>query len=285
MQRLIINNSTYPFMITHHFCLAKAALLAAFISICISPATNAAIKHNTAPISTLAIETAEHAVSQYGDETVNSLANLVRYKTVAVDGMTPDTNPEFTGLKGELKALSETLGLDYADHGYVVLIGLGKSRDKLGVITHGDVQPADANLWQTDPFELNKTSMPGLLVGRGTEDDKGPIVTAMYAMKTIKDRGLKLNRRIELMVYMAEESDWGPLKAFLETFTPAEINITIDAEYPVVTAEKGWSQIKFVIPNVADAQVDSASLVEFTGGLFASQLPQQARAEIVDIHD
>ncbi|MGE6649046.1 dipeptidase [Shewanella colwelliana] len=270
-------------MITHHFSLVKAALLTAFFSICISPATNATIEHNHAPISTLAIETAELAVSQYGNETVKSLASLVRYKTVAVDGMTPDTNPEFIGLKRELKALSETLGLDYADHGYVVLIGLGESKDKLGVITHGDVQPADATLWQTDPFELNKISMPGLLIGRGTEDDKGPIVTAMYAMKTINDRGLKLNRRIELMVYMAEESDWDPLKAFLDTFTPAEINITIDAEYPVVTAEKGWSQIKFIIPNVADALVGSASLVEFSGGVFASQIPQQARAEIVNI--
>ncbi|WP_259649950.1 dipeptidase [Shewanella sp. c952] len=225
---------------------------------------------------------AHYAVAQYADDMVASLATLVQFNTVAVDGLTPDTNPEFVGFKRELKSLSEELGLDYVDHGYVILIGLGQQDDKLGVITHGDVQPANPALWQQSPYLLDMTSEPGKLIGRGTEDDKGPIVTAMYAMKSIKDKQIKLNKRIELMVYMAEESDWEPLKEFLKTFTPANINITIDAEYPVVTAEKGWSKIEFVIPSVdvEAANKGTATLERFSGGYFGSQVPQQAQAEI-----
>ncbi|QYK11364.1 dipeptidase [Shewanella rhizosphaerae] len=238
-------------------------------------------------ISALADRVAKYALDTYGDETISALSTLIPYKTVETEGMTPLTHPEFVGFKAQLKSLSQSLGLDYSDQGYVVLIGLGEGEQKLGVITHGDVQPADGSFWQQDPFTLDSQSQPGFLIGRGTEDDKGPIVTAMYAMKAIKDKGLILNRRIELLVYLAEESDWAPLKAFLTEFTPADINITIDAEYPVVTAEKGWSEIRLTIPKMPKTPKDgiaasgaSASLDSFSGGAFASQVPQQAVAKI-----
>nr|WP_258405348.1 dipeptidase [Shewanella mesophila] len=235
-------------------------------------------------VSTMADTLANYAVAKYGEQTIVSLAKLVSFNTVAIDGLTPETNPEFINFKSELKHLSAQLGLDYADHGYVVLIGLGDNDRKLGVITHGDVQPADPKLWKKSPYELDMTSTPGLLIGRGTEDDKGPIVTAMYAMKAIKDKGVSLDRRIELMVYMAEESDWDPLKTFLTGFTPADINITIDAEYPVVTAEKGWSEIRLLVPNkTTDMDPKRPSLMTFSGGAFASQIPQQARASIANV--
>ncbi len=238
----------------------------------------------TPKISAQADRVAQYALDTYGDETITALSTLIPYKTVDTEGMTPLTHPEFIGFKAQLKSLSQRLGLDYSDQGYVVLIGLGEGERKLGVITHGDVQPADASFWQQDPFILDSQSQPGYLIGRGTEDDKGPIVTAMYAMKAIKDKGLALNRRIELLVYLAEESDWAPLKAFLTEFTPADINITIDAEYPVVTAEKGWSEIRLTIPkmpkNGKESSGTSPSLDGFSGGAFASQVPQQAVAKI-----
>ncbi|MGS0681446.1 dipeptidase [Shewanella sp. 125m-7] len=226
---------------------------------------------------------AKYAVDTYSNQMVDDLATLVAFNTQAIAGLTPDTNPEFIGFKSELKSLSQALGLDYSDHGYLVLIGLGQSEDKLGVITHGDVQPATPSLWQQSPYILDTQSEPGKLIGRGTEDDKGPIVTAMYAMKSIKDNNVQLNKRIELMVYMAEESDWQPLRDFLQTYTPADINITIDAQYPVVTAEKGWSQIKFTIPTMANPLAKTPQLISFKGGAFSSQVPQQASAELAHI--
>ncbi|GIU30291.1 dipeptidase [Shewanella sp. MBTL60-112-B2] len=232
---------------------------------------------------------ADYAVDTYSKQMVSNLAELVQFNTQAVAGVTPDNNPEFIGFKAKLRALSTELGLDFSDHGYVMLIGLGDSEDKLGVITHGDVQPANAELWAQSPYILDLQSEPGKLIGRGTEDDKGAIVTAMYAMKSIKDNNIELNKRIELMVYMAEESDWQPLREFLKGYTPADINITIDAEYPVVTAEKGWSQIAFTVPNIKvpnikiDQSLNEPVLLSFTGGSFASQVPQQASAKLKNV--
>lgn len=247
-----------------------------------------------APIlSTNALKVADYAVTEYDTAMVQSLAQLVSFNTQAIEGQTPDTNPAFVGFKSSLKQLSEALGLDYADHGYVVLIGLDANAaenqtQKLGIVTHGDVQPANPALWAQSPYLLDTQSEPGKLIGRGTEDDKGAIITAMYAMKAIKDKQIKRDRRIELLVYLAEESDWGPLKTFLASYTPADMNITIDAEYPVVTAEKGWSKISFTVPNFAipnsevktEDSTQTPILTAFSGGYFASQIPQQAEAEI-----
>ncbi|MEI8603104.1 dipeptidase [Shewanella sp. PP-Sp27a-2] len=258
-----------------------------------APATTAA-QTNVPLLSQNALNVADYAVAKYDAAMVQSLTQLVSFNTQAVEGQTPDTNPAFVGFKSSLKQLSQDLGLDYADHGYVVLIGLdansavNNESKKLGIVTHGDVQPANPALWAQSPYLLDTQSEPGKLIGRGTEDDKGAIVTAMYAMKAIKDKHIKRDRRIELLVYLAEESDWEPLKTFLASYTPADMNITIDAEYPVVTAEKGWSKITFTVPNItisnieakAEASTQAPTLTAFSGGYFASQVPQQAEAEI-----
>lgn len=258
-----------------------------------APATTAA--NTIVPqLSPNALKVADYAVAKYDAAMVQSLTQLVSFNTQAVEGQTPDTNPAFVGFKSSLKQLSQDLGLDYADHGYVVLIGLdansavNNESKKLGIVTHGDVQPANPALWAQSPYLLDTQSEPGKLIGRGTEDDKGAIVTAMYAMKAIKDKHIKRDRRIELLVYLAEESDWEPLKTFLASYKPADMNITIDAEYPVVTAEKGWSKITFTVPNItisnieakAEASNQTPTLTAFSGGYFASQVPQQAEAEI-----
>lgn len=260
-----------------------------------APASVTTAAHTNVPqLSPNALKVADYAVAKYDAAMVQSLTQLVSFNTQAVEGQTPDTNPAFVGFKSSLKQLSQELGLDYADHGYVVLIGLdansavNNESKKLGIVTHGDVQPANPALWAKSPYLLDTQSEPGKLIGRGTEDDKGAIVTAMYAMKAIKDKHIKRDRRIELLVYLAEESDWEPLKTFLASYTPADMNITIDAEYPVVTAEKGWSKITFTVPKVTHTNIEAKAgtstqapmLTAFSGGYFASQVPQQAEAEI-----
>ena len=210
---------------------------------------------------------------------VDSLASLIKHKTVAVEGVSVLENPEHIAFRDDLKKQAESLGLEFIDHGYILIVALGDSKERVGVITHGDVQPVDAKKWAKSPFELDQTTEPGKLIARGTEDDKGPISTALYAMKAIKDKKVPLKKRIELYVYMAEESDWDPIRAYIKEHTLPQVNITIDAEYPVVTAEKGWSLIKMTFPN-KEVNTDKVHLSEFKGGAFVSQIPEDAIAVI-----
>lgn len=232
-------------------------------------------------VSSLAESTADYAVSTYQQEMVESLRQLIKHNTVAQDGVLVDDNPAHVAFKAELKKQAKNLGLDYQDDGYVVVIGLGNQKERVGIITHGDVQPVNPKKWHKSPFELDTTTEVGKLIGRGTEDDKGPISTALYAMKSIKDKNIKLNKRIELYVYMAEESDWEPLKEYIKTHTLPQTNITIDAEYPVVTAEKGYGTIKLAFDKKKLPTI-SPYISHFHGGFFGSQIPEDATATILN---
>lgn len=235
---------------------------------------------SAAPPSEVARSTGQYARSTYGEQVITSLASMVSYNTVADPRVPFESNPQHIGFKKYLSEEARRLGFDFTDAGYVVVIGYGAGKERIGIVTHGDVQPVDPAKWKQSPFTLDRTSEPGKLIGRGTEDDKGPIATALYAMKAIKDRKVELSKRIELYVYMAEESDWGPLEQYLKTHTPPQVNITLDAEYPVVTAEKGWGALTLTLPPVPAPQAQATVLSEFTGGFFGSQIPEDGVAVI-----
>ena len=268
--------------------LKKSVLFATLIAAAlVAPAARAAP-------SAVAVATAEHARAAYAGKVIDALAAMVRFNTVADPKVPVERNPAHLGFKKFLKEEAARLGFDSTDAGYVVVIGLGKGAERVGVITHGDVQPVDPSKWRQSPFKLDRTSEPGLLLGRGTEDDKGPIATALYAMKAIQDRKVPLTKRIELYVYMAEESDWEPLEAYLKTHTPPQVNITLDAEYPAVIAEKGWGLVSVTMPAASasasaglaaaftgSSAQDSPTLASFTGGFFDSQIPEDA-TELID---
>jgi dipeptidase D len=251
------------------FILASLLLCTVQCSVAAAPAPSAT-----------AIKTANYAVKTYRSALVDTLGKMVSFNTVADKNVPYEQNPQHLGFKLYLKDEAARLGLDYTDHGYVMVIGLGQSAQRVGIVTHGDIQPVDASKWKKSPFALDATSEPGRLLGRGTEDDKGPIATAMYAMKAIKDQHMALSKRLELYVYMAEESDWEPLVTFLKTHVPPQINITLDAEYPVVTAEKGFGTINVTLPPGAPAPQGQTYLSAFGGGFFGSQIPEDATAVI-----
>jgi dipeptidase D len=256
-----------------------AALLLAF--------TGAAASAPAAPAvpGEAAVKAAKHAVSAYRDDVVDTLAKLVSYNTVADKDLPVERNPQHIGFKNFLKGEAARLGLDFVDEGAVVVISLGPADalERVGMIAHGDVQPVDPSKWKKSPFELDRTSEPGKLLARGAEDDKGPIATALYAMKSLKDLQLPLSKRIELYVYMAEESDWGPLEQFVKTHTLPQLNITLDAEYPAVTAEKGYGTVAVTFPkDAAAAPSNEAFIAQFGGGFFGSQIPEDAQALIAN---
>ncbi len=227
---------------------------------------------------------ARHAVSTYGDSAVATLAALVAFRTVKQDGIENVQNPHFHSMSAYLEDKAAKLGLDFVDHGAVVVIGLGQSNDRLGIITHGDVQPANPTKWARDPFSLDTLIEPGRLVGRGVEDDKGPIATTLYAMKALADEKVELRRRIELVISYTEESNWAPFQEFLARNEPPRLNVVLDSEYPVVVAEKGWGAIHLgIAPDGPSGVRDGASarLVSLQGGEFLSQIPEDAEAVIV----
>lgn len=230
-------------------------------------------------------DAASHAVERYDAEQVNLLSELVRFKTVHREGLANADNPEFRAFANHLRQQADSFGLDFTDLGAVLIIGLGESDERLGIVTHGDVQPADPSKWRVSPFELDIESEPGRLIARGTEDNKAPIATALYAMKTLRELELPLNRRIELIVSLTEESDWAPFREVLEHWEPPPINVAIDSEYPVVVAEKGWGAVKVTFENPPENGHDGPTVTGYDGGAFISQVPEDGRIRVTGVDE
>jgi len=64
------------------------------------------------------------------------------------------------------------------------------------VYNHLDVQPAsrDTEPWDSDPFTFTKDG--DRYFGRGTTDDKGPALTALWGIRAARDAGVTLNVRV-----------------------------------------------------------------------------------------
>jgi len=64
------------------------------------------------------------------------------------------------------------------------------------VYNHLDVQPAsrETEPWDTDPFTFTKDG--DRYFGRGTTDDKGPALTALFGIRAAREAGVPLNIRV-----------------------------------------------------------------------------------------
>lgn len=103
------------------------------------------------------------------------------------------------------------------------------SGDKIfGIIGHMDVVPAgDPNDWDSDPFTA--TIKDGYIYGRGTQDDKGPSMAAMFAVKALVDRGYQFNCRIRFIFGTDEETLWRGIAVYNKKESPIDLKNAFNA--------------------------------------------------------
>lgn len=107
----------------------------------------------------------------------------------------------------------------------------------VGIIGHLDVVPANyEDGWTSSPFEPEIRD--GKIFGRGTIDDKGPVVANLYAMKEVMDNK-KLSKRVRLIVGIDEEKNWRCINYYKMNEEHPSIGYSPDADFPCIYAEKG----------------------------------------------
>lgn len=123
------------------------------------------------------------------------------------------------------------------DSGYCAHASYGNPSGKLiGILCHLDVVPA-LDGWITPPYDA--TIIDNKLYGRGSGDDKGPTMAAFFALKFIKDAGIKLKNNVRLIFGTDEETGWRGITHYFEHFPKPSIGFAPDAAFPLIYGEKG----------------------------------------------
>ncbi len=144
--------------------------------------------------------------------------------------------------------IAERLGFTVRDdEGYAITAQIGEGEDYIGVLGHLDVVEArNQPGWRSDPFVMREEK--GMLYGRGVNDDKGPLLAALYAAWMIKKRGILLKYPIRIIAGGAEETTWECMEHYFQGHRQPLCGFSPDGNFPIVNGEKGILQVRFVFP-------------------------------------
>jgi acetylornithine deacetylase/succinyl-diaminopimelate desuccinylase-like protein len=224
-----------------------------------------------------AVQSAAPAHRQYDDHAgyklVPLLTEVLRFPTVEGNDKARRDQQAW------LLATGTALGLKVREAGLVTEIDLPgpDGAPVLGLLVHGDVQPVEADKWTIPPFE--GTVRDGIVLGRGSADDKGPLVQALLAMIALRDSGLTRTHTLRLLVGSDEESTNHDIAGYLKTHPPPAYSLVLDSAFPVVVGEKAWNAL-YVSAPLAERAGGPAIPYEVTAleaGLTPSIVPDQAR--------
>lgn len=181
--------------------------------------------------------------------------------------------------------LAESFGLRTKNlDNYVGWAEWGEGKELIGILVHLDVVP-EGHGWTYPPYggEIHG----GKIYGRGTADDKGPAMAALFALKTLKDAGVKFSRRVRVIFGTNEESGMEDMNYYKQHDEEPDMGFSPDADYPIINGEKGI--MTFKLTSEFDQNPDAIVITNLSGGHRPNMVPDYAEAYLencpLDIKD
>lgn len=204
-------------------------------------------------------------------------------RLVSIDSVEGEPAPGAPFGPGPAAALDEALklagewGLITTNHeGYVGTADLTEQEDALHILGHLDVVAPGDGWTVTQPYSPKRVE--DLLYGRGTDDDKGPVVASLLAMKAVKDLGIPLKANCRMIMGTNEESGSGDIAWYFARHPFAPATFSPDSGFPVVNTEKG--SLKPTFTKSWPVQEELPRLRWLHGGFRINVLPGDASAAV-----
>ena len=158
--------------------------------------------------------------------------------------------------------------------GYAGVIEYGEGEETLGILAHLDVVPEGLG-WTYPPYGAEIHN--GRMFGRGTLDDKGAAVSALYALAAVKDSGAKMKRRVRIILGTDEEIGSLGVEHYLKVEGAPTMAFTPDAEYPVVNSEMGILHATYRAEGQYAIRVSVGTAANVIPGVVTVKLPKAAK--------
>ncbi len=227
-------------------------------------------------------------IDAYKEDMLNALAESVSKPSVKSEPVKTKDGEVLPFGQGVHEALlnmlekGKELGFDtYNDDNYAGHIewkAENGSDEYFGIVGHLDVVPVDSG-WATDPFEMTDKG-DGFVYGRGTSDDKGPVVASLYALKALKDEGLKPKMNIRIVLGLDEETGDISAEHYTEHCGQPAMGFTPDADFPLVNGEMGILVFELARKFSSRPGKDDLRLTKLEGGTAHNAVPAYAKAVI-----
>ncbi|MEA4814051.1 MAG: Sapep family Mn(2+)-dependent dipeptidase [Oscillospiraceae bacterium] len=221
----------------------------------------------------------EEYFKAHRDEMLGDIKTLVAIRSVsgAPDGDKPFGAEPARALETAL-TLAKKYGFEQVANidNYVGTVEIGEGEAKLGMLAHLDVVPEGSGWTECGPFD--GAEKDGKLFGRGVSDDKGPAITALYAMRCIKDLGLPVKNKVRLILGTSEETGSQDIEYYFKHYPTPPMVFSPDGEYPILNIEKGQLRPEF---DASFAECKELPRIKaISGGTVLNAVPPLADAEV-----
>ena len=170
----------------------------------------------------------------------------------------------------------------FATHNYENYVGTADLNDQetaLHILCHLDVLGEGTGWSVTAPYEPKEVD--GMLYGRGTDADKGPVAAVLLAMQAVRDLGVPLQRNVRLLMGTDEESGSEDIAYYYSRQPYAPYTFSPDGEFPVINIEKG--SYKPVFTKSWAAETATPRVTELHGGFRINVLPPEAQCVVAGL--
>ncbi len=182
-------------------------------------------------------------IRPYKDKMLEDLAAIVKYDSSRKSAVgNKPFGEENAACLEEALGIAEKMGFETVNmDNFCGYAEIGEGEEIIGIAGHLDIVPAGKG-WDTDPFTL--TEKEGRVYGRGVSDDKGACIASLYALKFIKESGIKLNKRIRVIFGCNEESGSACMKHYVKYGEKISVGFTPDGNFPGIHGEKGMCSMR-----------------------------------------
>ncbi len=214
-------------------------------------------------------------ISEHRDELVESVRESIRFPSVEAE-YAGEGAPFGTAVRDALEhalKLGQSFGFETKNlDGYAGCIDYGEGDELLGVVAHLDVVP-EGEGWKYPPYAAE--IVDGKIYGRGALDDKGPAISAIYALAAIKNAGIPMRRRVRIILGTNEETGWGCMEHYKKVAEIPTMSFSPDADYPVVNSEKGILHITVKCKAKTSVRVNGGTRANVVCGKAKAFVPMQ----------